>query len=359
MTLAGNVSFFMGASTPDGFHSLFDGLYFPEKGWRLYIIKGGPGTGKSTLMKKIAHECDRRGFFCERIFCSSDPDSLDAVIIPSLKISIADGTAPHVLEPKYPGVSEAFVDLGQFRNDRRLYENRDIIIEKTKENSFYHKKCTEFLFAARACENDTASVVLPALKMDTLHRFSEKLALMKLGAASLPAGTVAKRFMSAYTSKGFISLQDTYSALCESSVTLTDTFSQASSVLMRVLMLKAAERGMSGYVCLNPLFPDSRINQLIFPELSLGFTLKERDDKPSQGLCVDCMRFYDKAYLSRHKNRLAFNRRSREEMLSGASESLKKAKAVHDELEAFYINAMDFDAMNEYSEKVVKEIFTR
>ncbi len=358
MTMAGTVSFFMGASTPDGFYSLFDGLHFPEQGWRLYIIKGGPGTGKSTLMKKIARECDRRGYFCERIFCSSDPKSLDAVIIPSLKISVADGTAPHVLEPEYPGVSEKLVDLGQFRNDRRLYENRDIIIEKAKENSFYHKKCTGFLYAARSCDNDTACVVLPALKMGTLHKFSEKLAEMKLGGTESPAGSIGKRFMRAVTAEGERCFSDTYRELCEASVTLYDSFSQASSVLLKIVQLKAAEKGIGGYVCPSPMYPDSRIEQLIFPSRSLGLTLKEKDDGFHSTLAVDCMRFYDKAYLSRHKNRLAFNRRSRGEMLSGAAECLKRAKEIHDELESFYIDATDFDAVNEYSEKIIKEIFS-
>ena len=63
--------FFPGSNTPDGFYSLFDGLYSPEDGWRLFIIKGGPGTGKSALMKKVAAECDRRGICCERIYCFS------------------------------------------------------------------------------------------------------------------------------------------------------------------------------------------------------------------------------------------------------------------------------------------------
>ena len=357
MTMAGTASFFLGASTPEGFHSLFSELYSPEQGWRLYIIKGGPGTGKSTLMKKIARECDRRGFFCERIFCSSDPKSLDAVIIPSLKISIADGTAPHVLEPLYPGVSEKLVDLGQFRNDRLLQKNRDIIIEKTKENSFYHKKCTGFLYAARSCENDTASVVLPALKMGTLHKFSEKLAQLKLGSAEEPGGEIRRRLLRAYTSEGVRAFYDTYSELAEDSVALYDSFGCASAVLLKVIALKANEKGIGGFICHSPLFPDTNPEQLIFPSLSLGFTLKSKEDTLPAALSVDCMRFYDKAYLSRHKNRLAFNRRSRDEMLSGAVDALKKAKAVHDELEAFYIGAMDFDAMNEYSEKIIGEIF--
>jgi hypothetical protein len=173
MTTTDNASFFLGANTPEGFFSLFSELYSPENGWRLYIIKGGPGTGKSTLMKKIAAAADKRGLFCERIYCSSDPGSLDGVIIPSLKISIADGTPPHTLEPKYPGVSEKFVDLGLFRDDRKLEAFRDEIIETAKENSFYHKKCTDFLSAASVCRNDTASVVIPSMKIAAIHKFSE------------------------------------------------------------------------------------------------------------------------------------------------------------------------------------------
>ena len=63
------------------------------------------GTGKSTLLKKIAKE------FCEIddvciYYCSSDPNSLDAVILKKAKVIIVDGTAPHTFDPVYPGVSQ-------------------------------------------------------------------------------------------------------------------------------------------------------------------------------------------------------------------------------------------------------------
>ncbi len=41
-----------------------------------------------------------------------DPDSLDGVVLPRLKAALVDGTAPHVIEPKYPGVVEQYVNLG-------------------------------------------------------------------------------------------------------------------------------------------------------------------------------------------------------------------------------------------------------
>lgn len=86
--------FFLGANTPQGFVSRFDQLADVDEGWRAFIIKGGPGSGKSTMMKKTAQRLEDDDAL-EMIHCSSDVDSLDGVISPKYKISIADGTPPH------------------------------------------------------------------------------------------------------------------------------------------------------------------------------------------------------------------------------------------------------------------------
>ncbi len=91
--------FFLGANTPQGFVSRFDQLADPSAGWREYIIKGGPGTGKSTLMKRVAKAFEPESDRIEWIHCSSDVESLDGVIIHDQKISIADGTPPQENDP--------------------------------------------------------------------------------------------------------------------------------------------------------------------------------------------------------------------------------------------------------------------
>ena len=48
--------YFAAANTYTGFISYFDTVFDPEKFSRLYVLKGGPGTGKSSFMKKIANE---------------------------------------------------------------------------------------------------------------------------------------------------------------------------------------------------------------------------------------------------------------------------------------------------------------
>ncbi len=349
-------SFFLGASTPMGFYSLFSELHFPEEGWKLYIIKGGPGTGKSTLMKKVAAAAAKKGLYHERIYCSSDPASLDGVIIPSLKVSIADGTSPHVIEPKFPGVSEITVDLGRFRDDKKLCENGNKIIELTKENSFQHKKCTDFLYAAKGVDNDTASIILSALKIERLHKFADKLSEAKLTSLSDKEGSVKKRFLSAVTPDGFVLFRDTLSEMCDNIYVLDDPYGHAAAVILKVLSMKAKEQGINSILCYCPMSPEYKPEHLIFPELSLGFFTANRyhPDDFNDAKHIDCKRFLSSDVISRHKNRIAFNNRSRDELINEAINKLQKAKSIHDELEKYYVGSMDFDALADYGEEIIK-----
>ncbi|HBL40746.1 MAG TPA: hypothetical protein DDY98_03930, partial [Ruminococcaceae bacterium] len=60
-------AFFMGTNTASGYFSLFPELFDAKDNWTAYLIKGGPGTGKSRLMKKIAEEAERHEMIAERI----------------------------------------------------------------------------------------------------------------------------------------------------------------------------------------------------------------------------------------------------------------------------------------------------
>ena len=88
------IDFFLGATTPAGFKGYFEPLR-REPGMQMYLIKSGPGCGKSSLMRRVAQAMEEKGASVEYIACSGDPDSLDAVVFPALNTAIVDGTAPH------------------------------------------------------------------------------------------------------------------------------------------------------------------------------------------------------------------------------------------------------------------------
>ncbi|WDC83725.1 ATPase [Caloramator sp. mosi_1] len=86
--------YFASANTSAGFVSYFD--YVLKGRDKIYIIKGGPGCGKSSFMHKIGYELEAKGFDVDYVYCSADMDSLDGIVINDLNIAIVDGTAPHV-----------------------------------------------------------------------------------------------------------------------------------------------------------------------------------------------------------------------------------------------------------------------
>ncbi|MBM7614810.1 ATPase [Alkaliphilus hydrothermalis] len=97
MTKKGKIRrLFPGGNTSVGFYSYYQHVINLKEANRLYLLKGGPGLGKSHLMKKIGQEMVDRGHDIELHHCSADPDSVDAVVIPDIKVAIIDGTAPHV-----------------------------------------------------------------------------------------------------------------------------------------------------------------------------------------------------------------------------------------------------------------------
>lgn len=107
-----NLQYFLGANSPGGFYSLYHELLPTEQAKAIYILKGGAGCGKSSLMRRVPGHAEAVGLDTVSILCSGDPDSLDALILPQRGIAIVDGTAPHIVEPHYPGVVESYVDLG-------------------------------------------------------------------------------------------------------------------------------------------------------------------------------------------------------------------------------------------------------
>ena len=92
---------FFGAATTEGAFDYIENLT-AELG-RRYFIKGRPGTGKSTFLKRIAESAVSAGFDAELYHCAFDPNSFDMVILRELSLCLFDSTPPHEYFPSRPG----------------------------------------------------------------------------------------------------------------------------------------------------------------------------------------------------------------------------------------------------------------
>jgi len=113
---------FAGAMTPQGQVCYYDNLTQDIK--NRYIVKGRPGTGKSTMTKKIAQAALNKGYDVEFYHCAFDPSSIDMIIIRELDFALLDGTAPHVFEPE---LDDKVVDMFTCIDTNIVHENEDPI----------------------------------------------------------------------------------------------------------------------------------------------------------------------------------------------------------------------------------------
>ena len=65
--------FFLGANSAEGFYGLYDQL-LDARLYDLIILKGTPGCGKSTFMRRAAAALEERGLKTVYIHCSGHPD---------------------------------------------------------------------------------------------------------------------------------------------------------------------------------------------------------------------------------------------------------------------------------------------
>ena len=87
------------------------------------FIKGYPGTGKSSMMKKFAKEALSRGYDVQYVWCGLDSNSIDMVILPELSFCIFDSTEPHVYFPDENRPGDELFDIAKHCHPTEVEEN--------------------------------------------------------------------------------------------------------------------------------------------------------------------------------------------------------------------------------------------
>lgn len=350
----GQVKYFLGTASSIGFFSLFDELYDPFGNGRAYIIKGGPGTGKSGLINKVAQRAQKKGLNCEMIYCSADPDSLDAVILPEINVCVADGTAPHVIEPKFVGALEQLINIGDCWDRKYLRNNADEIRTLYLENTAYHQRAQRFLSASSALLSDSRKIATQYTDYEKLVNYAIRLARREIGCAATQKKP-KKRLLTAITSNGVMTYNSTIKLLCERVIVIDDSIGDASEYILKLIAEYAQGCGYETVVCLSP-FSHTGVEQVLIPEISLAFAREQTVDNLEPIRKIHARRFMDLQGLKNHKYRISFNKKAGNDLQNEAIKLLKTAKTVHDELEKHYIEAMNFDAVDEKTEELIKEI---
>ncbi len=345
-------TYFLGANSHSGFYSLYE-HFAAAPGDFLHIIKGGPGTGKSGFMRKMAEKAEQRGLVCERVLCSGDPDSLDGLYIPELKLGWVDGTAPHVCEPATFAVSGNYVNLSAFcRVPLDGNSCRDIEVLNTQYKGLYARGYA----ALSAAERLRAAVDCSCWTEERLSAAKKRICaiLYRHGYANESGDREIKHcFASAISCKGLVQLRAEVNKLCKLKYILQNDY-QGADILLGYAAAKAEDMGVDVIYCHSPLNPE-RIEGLILPAAGLGLFNSDWDEDGCRHIRLDEM--IPSAIQREQRSQRRKTARIRQECMDLAVEKLALAKELHDELEAQYRPYMDFDALTEFTEKETERLF--
>jgi hypothetical protein len=350
-----------GGNTRFGFYSFYEHMVGAEVEQKI-ILKGGPGVGKSSLIKKVGEYFAGLGVDIEEHGCSSDPDSLDGIVIGRQQFCLVDGTSPHIVDPVYPGAVDQIVNLGDYWNQELIKAHRREIVNLTNDIS----KC----FARAYGRLKECALVGDELK----RHFGENRVAKSLNrnvqgiTADFLAGTVTDYrplrhlFAGALTPGGMKTRLDTlvneqtavFAVKSSPGAGVQDLFTHTRRLM--------EQGGIYGEIFHNPVDPDD-IDYILVPSSNALLIDVTSSLLPYKDILkgMKMKRLLDLDQLLDHEGvsaraKLIFSASQRyDQGIAEVVEILQTAKIWHDELETYYIPAMDFDAVEACRQQIVKD----
>jgi hypothetical protein len=349
---------FAGGNTAEGFFSYYDHILPQDKAERIIILKGGPGVGKSTFMKKIASQMLKEGFDVEYMHCSSDPDSLDGVLFPRKNTALVDGTAPHIVDPKNPGAVDEIINLGEFWDNDGFDRNRDNILNINRKIGITFQRAYRYISAVYAIYKDNEALYGMAVRSGKANVvISQVISDIFEGIdVSEVIGRQRRLFASAITPKGFVSHLSSLITTGRIIKLKGEPGTRTERLLERVIAA-ASERGIDTetyYCALNP----HKVEHVVIPELDISITTVNPShiDEDIKGDEINFNDFVDESVLEPYRDDIEFNREEYGRLLEKAVQVLKQAKKYHDDLENYYIPNMNFDSVQKCQEAVLDSL---
>lgn len=338
------VNYYAGGNTGKGFVHFFESNF--QNLDRLFILKGGPGTGKSTLMKRIGKKWQNEGYAVEWIHCSADVGSVDAVIIPQIRAGIVDGTSPHIIEPALPGIVDDYVNLGLAWDRQKLMPFKEKVQQVNGQLKQTYRQAYQYLQKARDIltgekEQGTAD------ESDQLAQWAEtwvKTWLPERETARKPV--IKHRFYGAFTPDGYHHFAGELLAAVEKRFFLAGSY--AIPTILEKIGKAGRERGYDMEIYYNALDPDL-VEMVVFPELEVAlfdhtlFPKKLAEHEHDE-------------WVAPGEGQMALqNRDVLKELIEKATEYLAETSQLRAELESYYIRAMDFSIVNQIGAEIEAE----
>ena len=319
-------TYFAAANSYKGFISYFDKVFDSKDYDRIFVLKGGPGTGKSSLMRRVSEYFSQNNFYVEEILCSSDPSSLDGVIGTNngRKFAIIDGTAPHERDAVIPGTIDENINLGNSWDERWLIGKRTEILNLTKEKKNAYETAYNYLKIAGKCDEVASAVI--SNKFDVFKAKSKAENILSDLIAE-ENGEIKTRLLSSFGRYGKYDLK-----ACENVFDARITVSNDGYLFLKYCADFLKQNRVDITLFPSPLCPE-KLDALLLNNTKLLIRISDNAE-------INSEEFISLSPLDKERIRVASEMHA--ELMTEAARWFKIASEIHASLEDIYSSAMDF-----------------
>jgi len=356
---------FPGGNTSQGFFSYYNYIIEPEAN-HIFMIKGGPGVGKSSLMRFIGETMLEKGYDVEYHNCSSDNGSLDGVCIPQIGVALLDGTAPHVVDPKNPGAVDEILHLGDFWNEDLLRKNKEAILTTNRKVGRFFQMAYFSLKEAKAIQDEWESYITPAINFAQVNEVTTLINDEIFGGVTPDFRAQAKSrhlFATAITPDGPMNYLDTVLQDIDKLYVIKGEPGSGKATLIGKIADQAGTLGLftEVYHC---SFVPQNVDIIVIPQLSTAVANLSSPisfdpnclPKLTSFKEINLSAFISENVLTQYAEEIAGCQTRFEAAFNRAVNFLSRAKAEHDIMESYYVPAMDFAAINVKRDEILARV---
>ncbi|MGN7385066.1 PRK06851 family protein [Paenibacillus sp. SAFN-117] len=348
-------SYFIVGNTAKGPHSLFDSAYSNVKS--LYVLTGGPGTGKSAIIRNLANTMQERGWDVELYHSSLDSEDLDGMIVAGLQAGLIDGTAcPEALQSGVGNTLEVF-DLDEAVDRNLLQADESRMSELQQEIEHWYNKAIDTYNLGLQIHDEWEKIYIDNMDHAAADRITRELADSLFGVRkdSKPA-KVIHRYLGAATSRGPVDFIMPLTEGLPRRIFVKGRPGSGKSTMMKKLAAEAERQGYDVEMFHCGFDPNS-LDMLIFPDINVAIfdSTAPHEHFPSRA-GDEILDMYEKTFPpgidEKYADSIAEIRARYTSAMGEANACLAKVKSLRDEWKRLYRKGVDSAKVAEIESRI-------
>ena len=362
--------YFPGNNTPLGFFSYYKHILGQREANKIVCIKGGPGTGKSTFMNRIAEYFASMDEDIDYLHCSADENSLDGIVLKDRRIAVIDGTSPHITDPVTPGAVDKIVNLGEFWDEDAIAVNKSEIIDLNEETSRWYRIAYNYLSAAKSVYRSLEEIYNDASEDSEIYKVVADIVGSEYGDLdiSLKPGKRKKFFASAITGDGVVKYITSLLGDMKRVYMIDSPVGYSNSSFMEIVTEGAIYRGLDVEVYYCPMCPEEKIEHIVIPELKTAFVTMNRyhdiqpweipapDESGQEIILIDMEDYMNILNIGKNSELIQSLNEEYDILLNKSVKHLSLARDTHLMVEKMYIPNMNFTQLSDMRDKLQAEL---